>query len=178
MSTVFCYMHLFWPARCIWMMGAHVCLLIFTECNLWNANTHINTPTSTQEAAMLTRTVWTHTHAHTHISIGGFVNGRPVSFHGNRDRQILYVLGSLFCVRVRVCGYCQFMCIPGWQSPRDRLQAWHLSDIHCSYFHTIQSLTVPFEGIVFWFSLVKDIVLLALAAHPIARLHSRYKVIG
>lgn len=120
----------------------------------------------------------THTHAHTHISIGGFVNGRPVSFHGNRDRQILYVLGSLFCVRVRVCGYCQFMCIPGWQSPRDRLQAWHLSDIHCSYFHTIQSLTVPFEGIVFWFSLVKDIVLLALAAHPIARLHSRYKVIG
>lgn len=64
------------------------------------------------------------------ICIGGFVNGRHVSFHGNRDRQIPYVLGSFFCVRVRDCVYCQLMRIPGWQSPRDRLQAWHISDNH------------------------------------------------
>lgn len=154
------------------MMGAHVCLLIFAECKRTYQHPHKHSRSSDAH------TYCTDTRAHTHICIGGFVNGRPVSFHGNRDRQILYVFGSLFCVRVRVCGYCQFMRIPGWQSPRDRLQAWHLSDIHCSYFHTIQSLTVPFEGIVFWFSLVKDIVLLALAARPIARLHSRYKIIG
>lgn len=155
-----------------------MCAYSSSQSAISEMQTHISTPPQALKKQRCSRVLYGHTHTHTHISIGGFVNGRPVSFHGNKDRQILYVLGSLFCVRVRVCGYCQFMCIPGWQSPRDRLQAWHLSDIHCSYFHTIQSLTVPFEGIVFWFSLVKDIVLLALAAHPIARLHSRYKVIG
>lgn len=169
-------MHLFWPARYIWMMGAHVCLLIFTECNLWNANAHINTPTSTQEAAMLTRTVWTHTHIHTSPSEDLSMGGLSVSMVTEIGR---------YCMCWGVCSVCEYGCV-GIVSLCVSLAGSHpetdcrpgISPTSIAATFTPFSLTVPFEGIVFWFSLVKDIVLLALAAHPIARLHSRYKIIG
>lgn len=51
-------------------------------------NLHHHTPTK------VFRSTHMHgcTHAHTHTYIGGFFNGRPVSFHGNRGRKISFCL--------------------------------------------------------------------------------------
>ena len=138
-------LHAFTLAYILYLNDRCTCVLLthlHKHCDLWNANAHIHTPTSRDA----------HTYStHTHTSASeDFFNGRPVSFHGNRDRQILYVLGSCsVCVWVSecVCVCIVSLCVSlGWQSPRDRLQAWHPSDNHCSYFHTIQTETVPLKG--------------------------------
>lgn len=139
-----CLLHAFTLAYILYMNDSCTCPYSSPHTAISEMQMHIFTPTQA-----LTSSDAHSMHTHTHPHIWGFVNGRHVSFYGNRDRQILYALGNLFYVWVSECAYRQFIRIPVWQSPRDRLQAWHLFDNHCRYFYTIQMQIVSLNMIVF-----------------------------